>query len=116
MAASFATVDDYVNSYPPEVQSILNEIRRTIAAAVPSYGERISYQMPTATTDGHDLVYFAAWKRHIGMYPVPEGDEAFERELAPYRAATSTVRFPYAAPIPYQLIGAMVELLLRQRD
>lgn len=116
MATTFATVDDYVNSHPEQVQSILNEIRRTIAAVVPSYGERISYQMPTATVDGHDLVYFAAWKHHIGMYPVPVGDAAFEQELAPYRAVRSTVRFPYKKPIPYPLIGAMVELLMQQRD
>lgn len=116
MAAKFATVDEYVAAQPDDVQQILNEIRRTIRGVVPDYGERISYQMPTATQAGHDVVYFAAWKRHIGMYPVPEGDASLEQDLAPYRAVTSTVRFPYTGPIPYGLIGRMVALLVAQRD
>ena len=116
MAAAYASVDDYVDAQPDNVRDVLNEIRRRIHAIAPESGERISYRMPTATLNGHDLVYFAAWKKHIGMYPVPDGDEALERDLAPYRAVRSTVRFPYNREIPYDLIGRMVELLIQQRD
>lgn len=115
MAAKFQTVDDYVAAQPDDIQLVLEEIRRTIRDVVPDAGERISYQMPTATTAGHDLVYFAAWKRHIGMYPVPEGDAKLDIDLAPYRAVASTVRFPYNRPIPYDLIARMVQALAAQR-
>lgn len=116
MAPKFATVEEYVAAQPAEIQLVLEQLRRTLRGVVPEMGERISYQMPTATTSGHDLVYFAAWKRHIGMYPVPAGDAALDRDLEPYRAGASTVRFPYSAPIPYELIGRMVALLVAQRQ
>lgn len=67
--------------------------------------------MPTMTLDGRKLVHFAAWKQHTSVYPVPTGDEAFDREIAPYRAAKGTARFPLGAPIPHELIGRLVTLL-----
>jgi len=115
MADKFATVEEYVSSFPEHVQIILEEVRRTIRKAAPEADETISYQMPTLTLNGRSLVYFAAWKHHIGLYPIPTADEAFERELAPYRAAKNTVRFPLAEPIPYDLIERLVALLVRLR-
>ena len=79
-----ATIDDYIRSQPPEVQELLNEIRRAIHDAVPGAGEQISYQMPTITLEGSSLVHFAAWKHHIGVYPLPEADNELAAELAPY--------------------------------
>lgn len=93
------------------MQSILQEIRRRALAAVPGTGERISYGIPTITLDGHYVVYFAAWKHHISVYPVPDGDEDFEREIAPFRAAKGTLKFPLAKPIPFELIEKAATLL-----
>lgn len=115
MADQFATIDGYIGSFPEDVQILLEEVRRTIRNAVPAADETISYQIPTITLNGRHLVHFAAWKHHIGLYPVPTADEAFEQELAPYRAARSTVRFPLRKPMPYDLIERLVALLVTQR-
>jgi len=115
VAERFATVDDYIGSFPPGVQAILKEIRTTILRVVPAAVETIGYQMPAVMLDGRHLVYFAAWKHHVGLYPVPAADGAFERELAPYRASKGTIRFPLGQPIPYGLIERVVALLVAQR-
>jgi|SRR5664279_2843164 len=110
------TVEEYIRSFPDDVQIILHNVRKTILDKVPNAGEIISYQIPTVTMDGTALVYFAGWSKHIALYPVPDGDEAFERAVAPYRAARSTVRFPLGTPIPYDVIGRITALLVRQRQ
>jgi uncharacterized protein YdhG (YjbR/CyaY superfamily) len=109
------TVDQYIEGFPDHVRAVLEKIRATIRRAVPRSGERISYKIPTVTLDGKYLVYYAAWKRHIAVYPVPAGDEAFERELAQYRAAKGTLRFPLDQPIPYGLIGRVAKRLAAAR-
>ncbi len=111
MAAKFDTVDDYIAAQPGEVQDILREIRRRALSAVPGAGEMISYGIPTITLNGHYVVYFAAWKHHISVYPVPDGDEDFEREIAPFRAAKGTLKFALAKPMPYELIEKVAALL-----
>ncbi|MEC4019445.1 iron chaperone [Streptomyces sp. H27-D2] len=118
MADHFATVDDYISSCPDDVQVILEQLRRTIRKAVPGVDETISYQMPTFTLNGRKVVHLAAWKHHIGIYPAPapSADAAFERELAPYRAAEGTLRFPLQQPMPYDLIERLVVLLAEQRS
>jgi uncharacterized protein YdhG (YjbR/CyaY superfamily) len=115
VADQFATIDEYISSFPEEVRLVLEQVRRTIRTAVPAARETISYQMPTITLDGRHLVYFAAWKHHVALYPVPTADEALEVELAPYRAARSTLRFPFRKPVPYDLIERLVALLVQQR-
>jgi len=115
MADQFATVDDYIGSFPEDVQIILEKVRRTIRNVVPTGEETVSYQIPTITLNGKYLVYFAAWERHISIYPLPAADEALERDLAPYRAGKGTARFPLRKPIPYDLIERLVALLVRQR-
>ncbi|GAA5198940.1 iron chaperone [Arthrobacter gyeryongensis] len=80
-------------------------------AAVPGAADRISYGIPTITLDGHYVVYFAAWKHHISVYPVPDGDEAFESEISPFRAAKGTLKFPLGKPIPHELIEKAATLL-----
>jgi uncharacterized protein YdhG (YjbR/CyaY superfamily) len=109
------SVDDYIAGFPDDVRAVLEKIRATIRRAVPRSGEKISYQIPTVTLDGKYLVYYAAWKHHIAVYPVPAGDEAFEREIAPYRAAKGTLRFPLAETIPYGLIGRVAKQLAAAR-
>jgi uncharacterized protein YdhG (YjbR/CyaY superfamily) len=115
VAPTFATIDDYISSFPADVRVVLADLRATIRRAAPGAEETISYQMPTITLDGRHLVYFAAWKHHLGLYPVPTTDEALERELAPYRAAKSTVRFPLGQALPHDLIERVVAVLVRRR-
>jgi uncharacterized protein YdhG (YjbR/CyaY superfamily) len=115
VADKFPTVDDYISSFPEDVQTVLEEVRRTIHNAAPGAGETISYQIPTITLDGKYLVYFAGWKHHISLYPLPDVGEALEQELAPYRAGKGTVRFPLRKPIPHDLIKKLVALLVQQR-
>jgi uncharacterized protein YdhG (YjbR/CyaY superfamily) len=115
MAERFDTVEEYIGSFPEDVQAVLREVRRRIRSVVPDAGETISYQIPTMTLGGKNLVSFAGWKNHISMYPVPDTDGAFGRELAPYLAGKGTVRFPLREPIPDGLVERLVTLLARQR-
>ncbi|MDQ4039849.1 MAG: DUF1801 domain-containing protein [Actinomycetota bacterium] len=116
MAAKFATIDEYISALPDDVAAIVEEIRRVIRAAVPDAGERISYQMPTMTLDGGSLVHFAAWKHHIGLYPLPAADDALTQDLAPYNTGKGTARFPLDQPIPYDLIARVAAQLVVQRE
>lgn len=102
-------VDNYIAAFPADVQPILRQIRAIIRAAAPEAEETIKYNMPAYVLDGF-LVSFAAYKKHIGLYPAPSGDEAFNARLAPYRAERSTVRLPLNQPIPYDLIAEIVSL------
>ena len=115
MPKQFATIDDYTSSFPEDVQRILEEVRKTIRNAAPTADEMISYQIPTFALNGQQIVSFAAWKHYISVYPAPAGDEAFERDIAPYRAAKSTLRFPLGKPIPYPLVERLVALLVKER-
>lgn len=115
MAQHFNTVDDYIASFPAEVQGILREIRRRCHAAVPESGEMISYGIPTVTLHGKYVVYFAGWAHHISVYPVPAGDEAFQTAIAPYRSAKGTLKFPLGKPVPYELIEKTAALLAAER-
>jgi uncharacterized protein YdhG (YjbR/CyaY superfamily) len=115
MADEFATVDDYINSFPDDVQQILNELRRAIHEAVLGAGETISYKIPTITLDGRYLVYFAGSKHHVSVYPIPAIDESLEAQIAPYKASKGTLKFPLGKPIPYPLIQRLVKLLVDQR-
>ncbi len=101
---TFQTIDDYIATHAPEIQAILEQIRATIQAAAPEAEEAISYQMPTFKLQGN-LIHFAAYKNHIGLYPTPSGIEEFEEELAPYKRAKGSIRFPLDQPIPYELIS-----------
>ncbi len=103
-----ATIDDYIAGFPPDIQEILQQIRRTIQAAAPEAGEAIKYQIPTFTLNGN-LIHFAAFKNHIGLYPAPRAIEVFKEELAGYEGAKGTVRFPLGEPIPLDLIRRIVE-------
>jgi uncharacterized protein YdhG (YjbR/CyaY superfamily) len=102
-------IDEYIAGFPPEVRVILEKIRQTIRTAAPEAVETIKYKMPTYVLMGN-LIYFAAFKRHVSIFPAPNGSEAFNQELAAYRGAKSTVRFPLDKPVPYELIGEIVRL------
>lgn len=107
------TVDEYIARFPEDVRDILTRIRATIREAAPEAEERIGYQMPAYYLNG-PLIYFAAHKRHIGLYPTPAGTAAFEAELSAYKRAKGSVQFPLDRPIPYDLIGRLVRLRVAQ--
>jgi len=104
----FASIDQYIATFPEETQKILEELRATIKAAAPDAVEKISYQIPTFFQEGN-LVHFAAHKNHIGFYPTPSGIQAFEGELSVYEGAKGSVKFPIDKPLPLELIGKIVK-------
>ena len=112
---AYATVDEYVDSFPVEVRRRLQSLRSDITSVVPDATERISYHMPTVDLDGKRLTYFAGWKRHVALYAVPVLDDDLERELAPYRSTKDTLRFPVEQPIPNGLVCRIVESLVARR-
>jgi uncharacterized protein YdhG (YjbR/CyaY superfamily) len=105
---SLTSIDDYIATFPKDTQKILREIRSTIKAAAPDATEKISYQMPTFFLEGN-LVHFAAFKNHIGFYPVPSGIEAFKKELSVYEGGKGSVQFPLDQPMPLKLISKIVK-------
>jgi uncharacterized protein YdhG (YjbR/CyaY superfamily) len=110
-----ANIDEYIQAFPPEIQSILQKIRSTIRKAAPEAEEIISYMMPAFRQNGI-LVYFAAFKKHIGLYPPVSGDAAIEKAIAPYAGPKGNLQFPLDRPIPYDLIGRIVKLRLKQNQ
>ena len=102
-------MDEYIKTFPKDVQAILEKIRQTIHEAAPGAEEAISYQMPTFRLNGKNLVHFAAFQHHLGFYPIPSGIEAFKKELSPYKQGKGSVRFPLDEPIPYDLVKKIVE-------
>lgn len=111
MAQNFDTVDGYIASFPPEVRAVLEDLRRLVRGVLPDAVEEISYEMPTYKVDGKALVYFAGWKSHVSLYPVPLLDEPLEREVAPFRSGKDTVRFPLSETIPDELVSRIVTAL-----
>jgi uncharacterized protein YdhG (YjbR/CyaY superfamily) len=105
----FKNMDEYIETFPKDVQKILEEMRQTIKKAAPEAVEAISYQMPTFKLNGKNLVHFAAFKNHIGFYPIPSGIEAFKEELSLYKQGKGSVQFPMDKPIPYDLVKKIVD-------
>lgn len=101
-------IDEYIAGFPDDVQEILETVRATIRKAAPNAEEAIKYQIPTFVLNGN-LVHFAAFKSHIGFYPVPRGVEEFERELSAYEGGKGTLRLPFDRPIPLALIRKIVK-------
>jgi uncharacterized protein YdhG (YjbR/CyaY superfamily) len=114
MAKSTAprTIDEYIAGFPKDVQGTLRKVRTTIRKAAPGAQETISYQIPTFKLNGM-LISFAAFSKHIGLYPAPSGSERFNRELAVYRTSKATVKFPLDKPVPYALVTRIVKLRVK---
>ncbi len=115
MAASRESIDDYIGSFPDDVQVVLQEMRSVLEAVVPGNTEAISYGVPTLRVNGKNVVHFAGWKHHVSTYPVPAVDPELEKRIAPYRGGKGTLKFPLSKPIPYDLIAEVGSLLLAQR-
>lgn len=110
------TIDEYVASFPPEVRKILQQVREVIRESAPGAVETISYQIPTFQLDGTYLVYFAGWKNHISLYPVPAGTGEFAERLAPYQTGKGTVKFPLKEPIPFDLVREIVRFRIQEAE
>jgi uncharacterized protein YdhG (YjbR/CyaY superfamily) len=107
------TIDDYIAAAPSEAQPILERIRRIVRGAAPRAQEFISYRMPAFRLHGI-LLYFAAFKNHVGLYPPVSGDAKLEDALRPYAGPKGNLKFPLDRPIPYDLIKRVVLLRIRQ--
>jgi uncharacterized protein YdhG (YjbR/CyaY superfamily) len=112
--AATKDIDEYIAGFPSAVQKILEKIRKTIRKAVPDAEEAIKYQIPTFVLNGGNLIHFAAYKNHIGLYPAPRGSEEFKDELAGYEGGKGTVQFPLDKPIPFDLITRIVKFRVQQ--
>lgn len=111
-----ATVADYIAKTPPVARRALKQLRSAIKAAAPGITERISYRIPTFELDGRYLLYIAAFKEHVSVYPVTSGMVArYGEAIAPYRAGKGTLRFPLDAPIPTDLVAKLAKVRVRER-
>jgi len=107
------TIDEYIASFPPNVRSILKQIRATLRKAAPEAKEAIKYRLPTLVLNGN-LVHFGAFKNHIGFYATPTGNEKFRRELSVYKGAKGSVQFPLTEPMPFDLISKIVQFRVQE--
>jgi uncharacterized protein YdhG (YjbR/CyaY superfamily) len=111
----FATIDDYLASVSPESQLILGEIRKLIRVKIPNAKETISYQLP-AFKLSRTFIYFAAFKKHIGIYPPVKGDKTLMDALLPYTGERGNLKFPLDQQMPYELIGRVAVALAKQYE
>ena len=108
-----ANIDEYIAGFPTNVQKILQRIRKTIQKAAPDAEEAISYAIPTFKLNGN-LIHFAAYKNHIGLYPAPSGVAEFKKELAQYQTGKGTLQFPLDQPVPFDLITRIIKYRVTQ--
>jgi uncharacterized protein YdhG (YjbR/CyaY superfamily) len=109
----YKNIDEYIADFPKDIQEKLESIRQTIKKAAPQAQEAISYGMPAFKLNGN-LVYFAAFKNHIGFFPAPSGIEAFKEDLAIYQTSKGTIQFPLDKPIPFELITRIVKFRVKE--
>jgi uncharacterized protein YdhG (YjbR/CyaY superfamily) len=108
-------IDEYIAGFPEDIQIILEQIRATIKKTAPTAEETIKYGIPTFTLNGN-LIYFAAYKNHIGLYPTPSGIEEFEKELSQYKQGKGSVQFPLDQSMPLDLISRIVEFRVKKNS
>jgi uncharacterized protein YdhG (YjbR/CyaY superfamily) len=100
---------------PDDARLAIEQIRQAIRRAAPDAVETMSYGMPTFDRNGKHLVFVAGWKRHVSLYPTPQGDDVYQEAIAPFRAAKSSLHFPLSAPMPTRLVEQTVSLLIEAR-
>jgi uncharacterized protein YdhG (YjbR/CyaY superfamily) len=110
---NFQSIDEYITACPPETHAYLQQIRKLIRNLAPDAKEKISYQIACFELNGMNLIHFAGWKKHVSLYPVPAGSEAFERQIESYVDGKGTLKFPLDEPLPVKLIERVVKLHLQ---
>ena len=110
---NFQSIDEYIAACPPETHAYLQQIRKLIRNLAPDAKEKISYQIACFELNGMNLIHFAGWKKHVSLYPVPAGSEAFERQIESYVDGKGTLKFPLDEPLPVKLIERVVKLHLQ---
>lgn len=108
------TIDDYINTFPEDIQTLLEKIRTIIKMNAPEATESISYGMPAYKMNKKPLVYFACFKNHVGFYATPSGHAAFAKELSKYKQGKGSVQFPLDKPIPFELIAQIVAFRVQE--
>jgi|SRR5690606_35683593 len=108
-ATKAMTVDEYIAGFPKETQEVLEQIRSLIKKTAPAAVEKISYAIPAFNLNNQNIIYFAGYKNHVSVYPVPKGDEAFQKEIAGFRTGKGTLQFPLDKSLPLQLIKKVVK-------
>jgi uncharacterized protein YdhG (YjbR/CyaY superfamily) len=110
-----STIDEYIADFPEKIQGMLEEVRTTIKSAAPGAGEKISYGIPCVTLNEKYLLYFAGYKKHIGLYPVPSASKGFEKDYAPYfTSGKGTIQFPLDKPLPAKLIKKITKFRVQE--
>ncbi len=112
MDLSITTIDDYIKGYPKEVQTLLNQMRKTISKAAPKAEEAIKYGIPTYVLEGN-LVHFGGAKKHIGFYPGAKAIIAFKKQLTQYNTSKGTIQFPLDQPLPLDLVTEIVKFRIK---
>jgi len=110
MKKGFTSIDEYIAACPEETHERLQAIRAEIKKIAPEAKEKISYQIACFELNGKNLIHFAGWKKHISLYPIPAGDEAFEEAASKYADGKGTMKFPLDEPLPIKLIGKVIKL------
>jgi uncharacterized protein YdhG (YjbR/CyaY superfamily) len=112
--AKFATIDAYIASLPESSRGVATSICSELSAALPGSVAAIKYNIPVFLIANHPIIYFAVWKKHVGLYPIYKGTEEFEHSIASYRAKTDTVQFALNEPLPLQLIAKIAQSQLKR--
>ena len=107
---NFQSIDEYIAACPEETHERLQAIRAAIKKIAPKAKEKISYQIATFELNGRNLIHFAGWKKHISLYPIPAGDEAFESEASRYADGKGTLKLPLDEPMPMKLVNKVIKL------
>jgi uncharacterized protein YdhG (YjbR/CyaY superfamily) len=107
------TIDEYIAACPPETRPLLRKVRQTIRRAAPGASEGITYRMPVYKLNGV-VVWFGAFKGHIGLYPPVRGDAALMKAVAPYAGPKGNLRLPFDRPVPLALIARIVKWRVQQ--
>lgn len=111
---NFQSIDEYIAACPEETHERLQQIRETVKRIAPDAKEKISYQIACFELDGRNMIHFAGWKKYVSLYPIPAGDEAFERQVAPYMDGKGTLKFPLDKPMPMKLIDKVIKLHVKR--
>lgn len=111
----FQSVDEYISSFPKEIQDILQKLRLLMHEEMPEAQVVTSYQIPCFKLNGKYVIYFAAFENHISLYPIPKGDTAFQKKIAPFVKGKGTISFRLESPIPYPLVKEIVQTAVKQR-